>query len=641
MSTSAVDRTLGMNPPNAAGPTRPNAPASPYGLTMRLAWLGRVSTEDQQDPTLSLPRQLHNSRVALPAGFTIVAHFYDIESGRKDLDARGSSLAHEQFDIAIARDGGIQDLLAESRRPDRRFDGVICESIERVARRTYYGTKIEHDLEAVGVALFAADEPISVTGKRATTILTRRVKQGVAEWYVLETLEKAWDGFCEHTRQGWNIGRPPYGYTGQQIPHPVPARRAEGKTKTRLAPDPTTGPVVTTIFGWRVTEQLGYQAIVDRLNADLTRYPAPVSPDPARTRTDWTRSSVQALLTNPKYTGYMVWNRRATKKGGRCNPPSDWVWSPQPTHEPLVTRELFDAAQRIATGRRGSRTANAPNRHPATKRSYLLRSYVICAMCGRRMFGKTLRGKTYYACQPGLNLGQAARDRHPDHPGSIWVREDGLIDGLQRFLNERVFGRDRRDLIAADLDTETAHNRRDNAKRRAALERAINEVGERQRRLIDTLETQDDPTGVIFGRVRQRVADLEATRTEKIAELADLDQNTTAVPDPDLLEQLPEIELDWAAIPADVQRDLFNALQLEIRYDRTTNTARGQITLVDDTIARIPVAATTRPNVCGTVNRTIAVRAPGRIRTCGTRFRKPMLYPLSYEGARPGYGWLP
>src|SRR5664280_1949799 len=26
--------------------------------------------------------------------------------------------------------------------------------------------------------------------------------------------------------------------------------------------------------------------------------------------------------------------------------------------------------------------------------------------------------------------------------------------------------------------------------------------------------------------------------------------------------------------------------------------------------------------------------APGRIRTCGTRFRKPLLYPLSYGGAR-------
>ena len=28
----------------------------------------------------------------------------------------------------------------------------------------------------------------------------------------------------------------------------------------------------------------------------------------------------------------------------------------------------------------------------------------------------------------------------------------------------------------------------------------------------------------------------------------------------------------------------------------------------------------------------IRLGAPGRIRTCGTRFRKPLLYPLSYEG---------
>jgi site-specific DNA recombinase len=107
-----------------------------------VAWLGRTSTEDSQDPTISLPRQLRNSRDALPDGFIIVAHFYDVESGRKNLDERGASRAHEQFDIPVPRDGGIQDLLTEAARPDRRFVAVIAESIERVARRTYFGTKI-------------------------------------------------------------------------------------------------------------------------------------------------------------------------------------------------------------------------------------------------------------------------------------------------------------------------------------------------------------------------------------------------------------------------------------------------------------------------------------------------------------------
>lgn len=52
------------------------------------------------------------------------------------------------------------------------------------------------------------------------------------------------------------------------------------------------------------------------------------------------------VLTNPKYTGHMVWNRRATKEPGQVNPPEQWVWSPQRTHEPLVIREMFQAAVR-------------------------------------------------------------------------------------------------------------------------------------------------------------------------------------------------------------------------------------------------------------------------------------------------------
>ncbi|SFO55472.1 hypothetical protein SAMN04489713_107122 [Actinomadura madurae] len=104
---------------------------------LRVAWCGRTSTDDMRDPTLSLPRQLDNSRQALPAGALMVAHFYGIESGRKNLEDRGRGTAHTRFHIPIPRDGGIQDLLAEATRPDRRFDAVVCESIDRISRRTF------------------------------------------------------------------------------------------------------------------------------------------------------------------------------------------------------------------------------------------------------------------------------------------------------------------------------------------------------------------------------------------------------------------------------------------------------------------------------------------------------------------------
>jgi hypothetical protein len=86
----------------------------------------------------------------------------------------------------------------------------------------------------------------------------------------------------------------------------------------------------------------------------------------------------------------MVWNRRKNARPdrgirGRVNPPTRWVWSSRPTHEPLVTRDLFEAATTIGRFRQGSRSGAAPNRRPATPRTYALRSYLFCSTCGRRL----------------------------------------------------------------------------------------------------------------------------------------------------------------------------------------------------------------------------------------------------------------
>jgi site-specific DNA recombinase len=98
------------------------------------------------------------------------------------------------------------------------------------------------------VALLAADEgidPSAIPGlneggspfRRATPTLTRRVKQAIAEWYVLNMLELSWGGLKAHTGQGYNIGKPPYGYLAEKLRHPVKAKAHEGKTKHRLVPD--------------------------------------------------------------------------------------------------------------------------------------------------------------------------------------------------------------------------------------------------------------------------------------------------------------------------------------------------------------------------------------------------------------------
>ena len=347
------------------------------GEVVPVAFLGRTSNERLQDPVASMRRQVRNSRAWLPPGCQIVAYYWDVESGGDDLEDRGHGDAWQIAAAAgIPRDGGIADLLNEAASPTPNFAFVVCEDIERSARDTYNSLKLERQLQDQGIPIFATDEPFNIEGINATTILVRRVKQGVAEWYRLQLKGKVWDGLKEHSLAGWNLGKVPIGYTGQKHPHPNPIKAAEGRTKTRLIEDPVYGPVITQIYSWRVSEHLGKPTIRARLAADPITYPPP---GPA----GWSLALVDEILSNPKYTGHQVMGRRRRKAGKKVwMPASEWIWSAEPTHPALVNMAAWDAAQRIGRRHGNVRDPEMPARR--TGRRYKLRSRLYCSICHRR-----------------------------------------------------------------------------------------------------------------------------------------------------------------------------------------------------------------------------------------------------------------
>ncbi|WP_229787613.1 hypothetical protein [Actinokineospora fastidiosa] len=70
----------------------------------------------------------------------------------------------------------------------------------------------------------ASNEPIMLSGGRAQQILQRRINQSVAEYEVLNMLEQSWVGTCTHIREGYNIGKPCYGYKAKKYRHPNPVK---------------------------------------------------------------------------------------------------------------------------------------------------------------------------------------------------------------------------------------------------------------------------------------------------------------------------------------------------------------------------------------------------------------------------------
>lgn len=73
--------------------------------------------------------------------------------------------------------------------------------------------------------------------------------------------------------------------------------------------------------------------------------------------------------------------------------------------------------------------------------------------------------------------------------------------------------------------------------------------------------------------------------------------------------------------------------RMSVRQPRPVEDCPSLITVIDPwSIVAGDTQRKSLPSHFHFVPGNVACNAPGRIRTCDHRFRKPMLYPLSYEG---------
>lgn len=335
-----------------------------------------------------------------------------------------------------------------------------------------------------------------------------------------------------------------------------------------------------------MAEKLGYKAIAAELNRDLVLNPPPAPVDPSRAVGQWTESSVREVIINPKYTGYMVFNREATKTdSGKLNPPEKWVWSAEPSHEAIVSLDIWTSAQSINKKRQRSRIEDG-NSHPDTQRTYLLRSYIRCHLCGRLMGGKDSRGNTYYVCRPG-------RGRIPEgHPKSIWVREEPFIQGISDFFAAHIFGPNRALLLKDVLDQAALAATREHAEQLARLQAHIDDLDARRARLMRRLE-DPDCSGEFAREIDARTTQLAQDRRAKAAELRNLNNQQPPTQNPELLDFVPQVRVGLTAMPEAVLRQLYDAFNLEIIYDHITDRAEITLTMTAETTPTIQRATHT------------------------------------------------
>ena len=346
------------------------------------ALYARVSTLQQEQEATIESQVAALEAYAQQHGYLLSPELYFLDQA-----VSGAQLARPALDR-------LRDLSAEGA-----FTVVLCLTPDRLARNYAHQWVLLDELQRAGVQVIFVNQPAVADSPQGQLLLG--IQGLFAEYERAMITERLRRGKLYRIRHGQLVSpNPPYGY--RYIPVSEPGGG-------RWEPHPVEAEVVHRIYQWYTdSEKLTITAIVDHLNQPETLAP------PRGRR--WTFSTVQAILKQPAYTGRAYYNRsrtcheavgRAKKHGrGRLRRPSH---EPRPQQEwievivlALVEEAVWQRAQERLTMNQQFASRNN-KRH-----FYLLRSLLVCGVCGRTLAGRTADGQVYYYC---TNRG---KNRSPD-----------------------------------------------------------------------------------------------------------------------------------------------------------------------------------------------------------------------------------
>jgi DNA invertase Pin-like site-specific DNA recombinase len=529
------------------------APA-PAGSLRYVAYL-RTSTDDQQSPADSRRWQLQRIEGLVAGHGTIVEVVHDAGFSR----ALPWALRPEA--VALIERAALPAGL-------RGFDAIAIAEPARAFGDAAQATDILRQLQHWGVACWVPEVGGAVDLDNESHGILLGVFGNMSESERRRIGIRVSNAGRAHAKSGerfWMGARAPYGYrlVSTDTPHPKPARAREGVRLKRLEVEPAEAAVVREIFE-RYAAGHGTRKICAWLDAENVPTPLTrraIDTDRAMAGS-WATSTVQGILRNPAYTGFLVWAckqgrqrlRDVTntslgfRKGYAANPEDEWVWSPAVTHEAVVDSELWN---RVQARRRGghvdwhTRRARGPQAN--SPYPHALRGIVVCKQCGNTLEGNWQRGSAYVRCR--LSALKATLPSCADHPRVAYLREDrvlpGLVPLLERLLTDPAYTE-----ATVRAMTEAAAASPATDARTAAAQRQITEGNARIDSYRATLDSGGDPT--IIG---QWITDTARAVRAAEAELAALGRTERPV-DPDAVRRLvartgPALGRRLAKLPTD------------------------------------------------------------------------------------------
>ena len=272
----------------------------------------------------------------------------------------------------------FQRMLADCRAGE--IDLIMTKSVTRFARNTLTLLRVVRELKEFGVDVFFEEQnmhSMSGDGELMLSILASYAQEesrSVSEnckWRLRKKMER-----------GEIVGlRAMYGY---QI------------SRGSIRIDPEQAAVVRRIFSDYLAGQSSMR-IAKALNVEQI---------PTCTGVPWTDKRVREILTNEKYAGNALMQKKYVvdylTKREKINHGELPQYFAEGTHVAIIEQPAFDRAQQILSERREHNKASKPS----TAR-YPFSGLITCGTCGGKFRHRTCNGKLYWQCETFLYQGKS------------------------------------------------------------------------------------------------------------------------------------------------------------------------------------------------------------------------------------------
>lgn len=379
---------------------------------MKVWWAGlyiRLSVEDNgsHGDSLETQQQIMEAHLALCPDIEVVEVY--IDNG-----VSGQTFERPSF----------QRLLADVEAG--KINCVAVKDLSRLGRSAIdSGYYVEKYFPLHGVRFLAInDQYDSEDENNGTGQIALPLKNLMNEAYALDISRKVRAQQHQAMRAGEFIGsRPPYGY------------RKDPANCHRLLVNTDTAPVVRQIFRW-AADGVALNAIVKKLNEASVPTPSHylasiglISNNKIMGSGKWQTRTVGKILADEVYVGDMVQGKtRSVKRKQVPTDPADWIVI-RDTHEPLVSRELFQKAQNVR--------AQAAQKYAKTEKlsfsPNIFKGRIFCGHCGKSLHRQRSHDRYFFRCISNDRI------RKGSCPGDIRVLpEDELISVILDIIQKQA-----------------------------------------------------------------------------------------------------------------------------------------------------------------------------------------------------------